>query len=122
MTLRSTLLAGAQALAGLFGSAGKADAQVVMGYGSPYGYSWGYPYATTYSTPIYGYWGNPYWSSPTRGLAYASPYWTGYSSPYWVGQAYSAYNPFVGSTYYRGVYASPGLGYPGVYSYRYWRW
>ena len=111
MKLRSTLLAGALALAGLFGSAGKADAQVVIGYGNPYGYSWGYPYAATYSTPMYGYWANPYWSSPYR---------YGYGSPYWVGRTYSYADPFFGSTYYRGVYASPGLGYPGVYSYRYW--
>ncbi len=112
MRLRSVILAGALALAGLFGSAGKADAQVVYGFG------YTYPYYT-YSTPIYGYWANPYWSSPLRGYGYVSPYWGGYS-PYWVGQAYSTYNPFWGSTYYRGIYASPGWGYPGVYSYRYW--
>ena len=117
MRLRTTVLAGALALAGLFAFPQKADAQVTFslgfgnnyGWGTPYAYGWGNPYA--YSTPMYGYWANPYWSSPYR---------YGAGSPYWVGRAYSYTNPLWGGTsYYRGVYANPGWG-PGYYQYRYW--
>jgi len=111
MRLRSTLLAGALALAGLIGSATKADAQVITyGYASPY-YGMTYPYMSAYTTP-YTYGVSPYLGSPYYGM--------GYTSPYWVGRAYNYYSPLWGNTYYRGVYANPGYG-PGVYSYRYWR-
>jgi hypothetical protein len=113
MRLRPIILAGALALGGLLVSPGKADAQVSfsVGFGSPYDYSWGFPY--TYSRPIYGYWSNPYWSSPYRTL--------GYSSPYWYGRTYGYADPFFGTRYNSFYYANPGWG-PGRYSYRFGRW
>jgi hypothetical protein len=114
MKLRTTILAGALALGGLFLVPSKADAQFSfsIGYNSPYAsYGFGNPYG--YSTPMYGYWGNPYWSSPYRGYSY--------SSPYWYGRSYSYASPFYGTGYNSFYYANPGWG-PGQYSYRYGRW
>lgn len=113
MNVRAMVLSGMLALAGLIGSANKADAQVVFSIGS------GYPYG------YYGSYVSPYWNYTwPPATSYYSPYWggLGYSSPYWYGRSYSYYSPFgtrAGSYYY----ANPGYG-PGLYSYRWnrWRW
>jgi len=114
MRLRTITLTGALALGGLLVSPGKADAQFSfsIGYDSPYtSYGWMSPY--NYSTPMYGYWSNPYWSSPYGAWSY--------NSPYWYGRTYSYTYPFYGTNYGSYYYANPGWG-PGRYSYRFGRW
>jgi len=110
MTVRAFLLSGLLAVAGLFGSASRADAQVVFGYGYPYGGV--YP-ATSFVTPYGGY------ASPYLG-GYASPYWGGYTAPYWSGRYYNYQTPY-GTRYGSYYYANPGYG-PGTYTYRWGRW
>jgi len=109
MQLRSLMVAGVLAAAGVAGSAGKADAQVYfnLGYGSPYVTNGFYP-GTYYSS---GY--TPYYGGYAP--AYVSPY------PTWTG-SYQYYNTPYYSGYSRSYYQSPSVYGPGGYNYRYRYW
>jgi len=121
MTLRSLVLTGVLAVAGVSATAQKADAQVVFsfGYNNPYAYNYGYgasPYYNSFYTPYsYGF-GNPYVTG------FGNPYAGGFGSPYYSYRDHVYNSPFYGSGYYGYRYQSPSFYGPGGYQYRYWRW
>jgi hypothetical protein len=112
------VLAGVLAVAGLFASPQKADAQVYLslGYSNPYysyGYSPGAYYSSLYTPYTYGY-ASPYWGM--------NPYWGGYGMPTYSYRNYVYSSPFYGSGYYGYRSVSPSIYGPGGYHYRYWQW
>jgi hypothetical protein len=121
MKLRSLVLAGVLATAGVLVTAQKADAQVTFsfGYNNPYTYSYGfnpYTYNSFYTPYSYGGVGNPY----VRG--FGNPYVGGFRAPYYSYRDYVYNSPFYGSGYTGYRYVSPSIYGPGGYQYRYWRW
>jgi len=110
MNPRTLLLVGALTLAGVAGTADRADAQVSFGFG--------------YNNPYYGGVNPAAFYAPTYGYGpVASPYYGGYGygTPYHYGQSYYNTTPFGGSAY-RSYYQAPSAYGPGGYRYQYRYW